>query len=889
FTLVIEASTGALTPATANLQVFCGPPVYDIRINEVDPGNYDAVELYNAGGVTANLTGWELIAGWGTGNLVYTFPSGFTLAPGAYVVVREGNGTDTASRLFTGAEIIWPYSGGSVGLTNGDVGIDFMRYGSSTDSPPTGTSWSGTLAATTMPQVYGRNASSTDSDNATDWTPRPGTLGTQNNKTWSCFGSGYLENTDSRLVYEGSWGYLGEANASGGSLHYTSTSFARVSFCYTANNMAIYRTLDPNRGTMLVCVDGSCINVNNYSATTQWIQPVIYTPGSGTHYVSITYVGPNYIDLDAVEVGSTPAAPSNLTGSAGTYQAQLDWNDNSSNEDGFRIFRGGVEVGTVGANTTSYTDTTPTCGSALAYTVRAYNAFGESSASNTFNVTPDCPSVLTAGYYEETDLNIVYSGGWGTYFGSDPSGGSLRYTADPSATVSFQVQGDVLEVVYTKYGLFGPMQICVDSDCATVDSYGDPPEWRKVWRYVNLGPGTHTVTISNASTAYISFDAVRVIDVTPLTDGLWQENNSNIYTLGSWINYAGDGPSAGALYYGSDPNGEVYFEFTGTAMAIYYVRYPGFGTMRVCVDGFTCTDISNHGAWQWQATQAFTGLSAGNHRVHITNLSGGNISFDAVAVGVPAAQPSITSSSVGVHSFTLNWGDISGEDGYRIFRDGAEVATVGAGVTTYTGSSRTCGEAATYTISSYNAFGNSTPSTGVSLTPSCPTPLASGAIYQESDPDIFYFSSWSNYSNPSANGGALYFSGMADAGISFQIDGRSFVLYYGRYVGFGSIDVCIDDNPCQTVSQNATTLVLQDTIIFQGLSAGTHHVVINANGDGSVTFDAVHVFATTVPVWDAVEPIVVEDAGPLPSVPGPAALPEQTADSPVADDSAGVG
>jgi hypothetical protein len=69
----------------------------------------------------------------------------------------------------------------------------------------------------------------------------------------------------------------------------------------------------------------------------------------------------------------------------------LSWTDNSDNEDGFRIYRSTVaspsfpsdysQIATVGANTTSYTDTGVGTGE-FSYAVTAYNAAGESSETS---------------------------------------------------------------------------------------------------------------------------------------------------------------------------------------------------------------------------------------------------------------------------------------------------------------------------------------------------------------------------------------------------------------------------------------------------------------------------------------------------------------------------
>ncbi len=89
---------------------------------------------------------------------------------------------------------------------------------------------------------------------------------------------------------------------------------------------------------------------------------------------------------------TTPAAPSNLSGSAGSNRlVTLNWTDNSSNETGFYVERAAKaknlqfsRVATVGVNVKTYSQT-ETSGQWV-YRVQAYNAVGTSSYSNSVTV-----------------------------------------------------------------------------------------------------------------------------------------------------------------------------------------------------------------------------------------------------------------------------------------------------------------------------------------------------------------------------------------------------------------------------------------------------------------------------------------------------------------------
>jgi probable HAF family extracellular repeat protein len=87
-----------------------------------------------------------------------------------------------------------------------------------------------------------------------------------------------------------------------------------------------------------------------------------------------------------------PAAPAALTGTAlSSSRVSLTWTDNSGNEQGFRVQRAlgagsFVLLAELGANVTSYTDTTVKAGKTYQYRVRAFNGAGVSAWSNTIKV-----------------------------------------------------------------------------------------------------------------------------------------------------------------------------------------------------------------------------------------------------------------------------------------------------------------------------------------------------------------------------------------------------------------------------------------------------------------------------------------------------------------------
>ncbi|HEY71214.1 MAG TPA: CSLREA domain-containing protein [Anaerolineae bacterium] len=79
-----------------------------------------------------------------------------------------------------------------------------------------------------------------------------------------------------------------------------------------------------------------------------------------------------------------PAMPAQFSISSRTcnekqYFLTLQWIDMADNETGYRVYRDGVLIATLGANADSYTDNNPSCNTSHTYGVEAYNDAGASS------------------------------------------------------------------------------------------------------------------------------------------------------------------------------------------------------------------------------------------------------------------------------------------------------------------------------------------------------------------------------------------------------------------------------------------------------------------------------------------------------------------------------
>ncbi len=118
---------------------------------------------------------------------------------------------------------------------------------------------------------------------------------------------------------------------------------------------------------------------------------------------------------------SLPAAPKNLLGlCTSPTSVSLQWSDNSTNEEGFKVERmteGGsfIEIGTAPANSAHFADSGLTSGAVYCYRVRAYNATGDSPYSNEAKVVlsgltlPAAPQDLSALGTSSTSVSLRWS------------------------------------------------------------------------------------------------------------------------------------------------------------------------------------------------------------------------------------------------------------------------------------------------------------------------------------------------------------------------------------------------------------------------------------------------------------------------------------------------
>lgn len=120
---------------------------------------------------------------------------------------------------------------------------------------------------------------------------------------------------------------------------------------------------------------------------------------------------PGVVELVVTAPPPAPTAPTGLTAtSTGTMGIDLNWSDQSNNEDSFVIERsednGAFSViASVGADETTYSDTGLAPGTTYSYRVKATNSGGESAYSNVASATTDTSPTVAHYEYELTTLD----------------------------------------------------------------------------------------------------------------------------------------------------------------------------------------------------------------------------------------------------------------------------------------------------------------------------------------------------------------------------------------------------------------------------------------------------------------------------------------------------
>ena len=238
---------------------------------------------------------------------------------------------------------------------------------------------------------------------------------------------------------------------------------------------------------------------------------------------------------------SPPAAPSNMNAVTQSYNSiALSWTDNADNEASFQLQRSldgnnWSLLSTLGANTTSHTDTGLQGSTTYYYRVRAVNAGGDSSYSNAANATTDAGSAPTTVYLRNGEN--AYAGNTDSYVADGRTSNNYGSSSEILADGSDGSNGRLMSVLKWDASAI-PGSATVDSASVTLQVF-------------NKSSGTYKLYAVNAawsegSVTYSSLDplnnmGVEIGSFTPSSTGSKQItlNAAGIALVQDWVDDSG--------------------------------------------------------------------------------------------------------------------------------------------------------------------------------------------------------------------------------------------------------------------------------------------------------------------------------------------------------------
>lgn len=409
--------------------------------------------------------------------------------------------------------------------------------------------------------------------------------------------------------------------------------------------------------------------------------------------------------VSATPAATAPAAPTNLSATAGNAQVSLSWTA-SSGATGYTALRSttsGSGYSQIATNVASnnYVDSTAANGTAYYYVVDAFNSGGTSGNSNQASATPSASSSVTV--LAASSANTLAGGATVSSVSGVPGGQVVGYIGE-GGTLTFNLSGMsagtyTMVIAYIDGDSGRTLDVSVNGGSASAYSLTGTGSWSTLGSYtvtgLALNAGSDTIEFSNPSG--------------------WAPDINGITLTGGSLS----APSAPTSLSATGSSGLVALTWTASSGATgYNVRrsttsgsgYATIGTPTTA--SYNDTSVTN-GTTYYYVVQASNsaGTSGNSNQASAT---------PAASVSAPATPTNFTATA-GNASVSLAWTASSGATSYLLYRSTTSGSgyTQIAGVTTppqYTDNTVTNGVTYYYEIVASNSAGASAAATA-SATP----------------------------------------------------------------------------------------------------------------------------------------------------------------------------
>ncbi len=235
------------------------------------------------------------------------------------------------------------------------------------------------------------------------------------------------------------------------------------------------------------------------------------------------------------------------------------------------------------------------------------------------------------GLYQNDYFAVVYTGQWVFFNNAQASGGSLDYTDDETANVSFTFNANTI----TLYRTLGPsraiMRVLIDGapvgpsgQNGKIDNYSSTVRYAVPYRVTGLSQGIHTVKIEHAGERnpdatgnMLDIDAFEVDNLTAVQGGLYENNHQAFSYAGGWLPFDTAAASGGSVHYTNQKDAAAYLVFSdANAVRIGYTKNSFMGMLEVYIDGTLVHTLNCYNpSAQWQVSHLLSGINANQQHV----------------------------------------------------------------------------------------------------------------------------------------------------------------------------------------------------------------------------------------------------------------------------------